>query len=557
MSKPKVLAVHGNGVLDGKWVSEISHAQKVIDESKHCYETLGASMRGSLTIYVMDPESRQITILCDPFGSSIVYIYDSTEMFAVSSDLSSLRDGLKEHGVSLERNLEYAALYVASSTGGLAQSSYKNVRSIRPYTYLTISALGYKEHSYTQYTDISFPEYSYNQLVEKAAADIVENIEAALTHDTKVRISQLTGGLDSRLVLGALLSSGHASKFTFFCSGNVNEPDKIIARQLSTHFGLNMTEYGGLTSAGHPGSFSELLSLPFTETAGIIAGPAHPLLEYGNDLVLSGGYGEFLRSAFDKGQLFDGDYGAALERLFGKASFSSFPTRRLVSEAVYQHAVDSLEGLVEEGKSKGIPEDSSLDGAYILGKNRYFVGETTRSLSPYIARFDPLYSPHLLALGLRGTSEEKSANVPMFDLMNEFEPELMRLPFDSQRIKPAYEKLRGGVITKEFLYDSTVAPVLVDHPRRRSTPGSQRPFFSSPTVSDLALAKQLHTAPRLVSQNSEVQSRLRTLVNESGMTNISDYFNPLMINLLIDREPSHRVHLRQASNLYAALSWYL
>lgn len=556
-SSPRVIAVHGNGVMAGKWVSESIHAQNILDSAGMSFENLGSSIRGSLTVYILDPVSRKIVILCDPFGSSILYIYESAEFTAVSTDLASLRDGLKTHGCFLEKNLEYAALYVASSTGGLSKSSYKDVRSLRPYQYVEIGASGINEIDYKLYSDLSFSGLSYEQLLQNAAEDVVNNIEASLGHDTGVRISQLTGGLDSRLVLGALLSSGHASKFNFYCAGNVDEPDKVIARQLCAHFGLDMTEYSGLTSTGHPESFEALLSQPFEETAGIISGPAHPLMEYGDDLVLSGGYGEYLRSAFDKGQLFDGDYAAALERLFGRAAFSSFPTRRLVSEHVYQHAVDSLKQLVNEGNSKGIPLESSLDGAYILGRNRYFVGETTRSLSPYIARFDPLYSPYVLALGLRGNTEEKSANVPIFDLMNKFDTDLMRLPFDSPRIKPAYEKLRGSVVEKKFAHDRSVSPNLVSHSRQRSTPGTRRSFFTTPNASDVNLAKSLHTAPRLVAQNTEIQSRLSNLVNDYGMSEISDYFNPLIVKLMIDREPTHRLHLRQNSNLYAALLWFL
>lgn len=556
-NRRKVIAVHGNGVMAGKWVSEIAHAQSIFDNSERSFDSLGASMRGSLTVYILDPESRQVVILCDPFGSSIVYIYESSHLFAASSDLSSLRDGIEKFGIRLEKNLQYAALYVASNTGGLSQSSYKNVRSLQPHKYLTMNANTLTENKYSQWVDISFPELSYDELLEKAALEIVGNIEAALTHDTQIRISQLTGGLDSRLVLAALLASGHAGKFSFYCAGNVKEPDKVVARQLSTQFDLNMTEYSGLRSIRHADSFEELLSSPFEETSGIISGPAHPLLEYGNDLVLSGGYGEFLRSAFDKGQLFDGNYSSALERLFGKASFSSFPTRRLVSQSVYQHALDSLKCLVDEGESAGIPKESALDGAYIIGRNRYFVGETSRSLSPYVARFDPLYSPYILALGLRGNLEEKYSNVPMFDLMNQFEPDLMLLPFDSDRIKPSYESMRGKVSRNTFLHDSSVNPSFTEYPKRRSINGIQASFFGSPSSDDITLAKQLHTAPRLVAQNSDVQLRLRELVSDSNMTKISEYFNPLMIRLTIERKPTHRVHLRQSSNLYAALLWFL
>lgn len=556
-SRPKVIAVHGNGVINGSWVSEVIHAQNIIDQSKLSYEEIGASIRGSLTVYLLNPASQEILIFSDPFGSSIVHIYESEDCFAVSSDLASLRDSLLSNGVTLKKDLTYAALYVASSSGGLGESSYSGIRTLSPYRYLSVKADGIREFEYRNYSDLSFADLSYEQLLSKAAEDVVTNIEASLSHDSSVRISQLTGGLDSRLVLGALLSSGNANKFAYYCSGNVNEPDKVIARQLCAHFDLGMTDHSGLLSASQPNTFEELLSLPFTETAGIISGPAHPMLEYGDDLVLSGGYGEFLRSAFDKGNVFDGNYKSALERLFGKASFGSFPTRRLVSESVYDYALDSLEALVEQGRTLNVPAESSLDAAYFLGKNRYFVGETTRSLSPFIARFDPLYSPFLLGLGLRGSSEEKNSNVPLFDLMNLFESSLMGLPFDSPRIKPDYERVRGKVVPQDFKHESSVYPRMINFPGKEFPQRGSRSIFKSPSESDVLLGKELRTAPRLVAQHGDVRAGLKELVAEVGINEISESFNPLMVNLTMNREPTHRVHLRQASNLYAAMLWFL
>ncbi|MGO4296757.1 hypothetical protein [Glutamicibacter sp. MCAF14] len=556
-SRPIVFAVHGVGVVDGKWVSNIGEAQRVIDETELNYESLGASIKGSITVYIVDVPSQKIILLCDPFGSSIVYVYESDACKAVSSDLASLRDGLSTVGIHLEKDLTYAALYVATNTGGLAQSSYMNVRSIEPFRYLSLDVDEFHEVEYKSLDNLSFPSYSYDELLDKAANDVIQNIEAASTHNSRAKISQLTGGADSRLVLGALLASGKETEFNFYCSGNINEPDKIISRQLSNQFDLSMTDYSGLNPMGQPDTFEDFISQPFDTTAGILSGPAHPMLEYGDELVFSGGYGEFLRSAFDKGQRYDGDVATAMKRIYGNTSFSEFPSRRLISEPAYEFAINRFSNLISFGITRGVPEDSRLDAAYIVGRNRYFVGETTRSLSPFVARFDPLYSPYVLALGLKASLEEKASAFPLFDLMNRFEPTLMKLPFDSPRIKPYYEEVRGPVSRVDFTYDPSIEPRMVIYKHNHKSRKTMKSYFQKPSSNDIAIANDLHTAPRLVAQNAEVQKRLKVLVSDTGMESISKYFNPLIVNLIINRKPTHRVHLRQSSNLYAALLWYL
>ncbi|MGP5258073.1 hypothetical protein [Glutamicibacter ardleyensis] len=555
-NKAKVIGVHGNGVMAGSWVSEIEHAQRILDSTTMTYPEIGKTVRGSLTIYIIDPTMQSVVVLTDPIGAGLVYIYQSNGITAVSSDMNSLRFALRNQGISLEKNLAYTATYVASGSGGLTQSSYKGVEVLAPNTYLVVSSYEVCKETYDNNLNLSLPNLTYEDLLDKAANDIVKNIEATLTHDTHVRISQLTGGVDSRLVLGALISSGHANKFSFFCAGFDQEPDKVIARQLTSHLGLTMTEFSGLSPYESPTSFNDLVSRPFHETGGIISGPASPFLKQQTNLVLAGGYGEFLRSFYDKNELFNGNYPLALEQMYSKTSFSQISSRRLVSSEVYRESLNSLENMVNLGTSIGVPKEYSLDGAYILGRNRYYVGEISRSLSPYAARFDPLYSPYITALGLRQEPEAKNANVPGFDLMNRFDPSLSRLPFDTERITPSYEKYRGQVRRLNFNSGADVLPRMKNYSNGQEQSHVHPSFHPRPSKRDIEVAQQLRTAPRLVSQNSEVRLNLGKLISHYGMKNLSNYFNPLILNQLVTKEPTHRVHLRQASNLYSALLWH-
>src|SRR5690606_131475 len=98
----------------------------------------------------------------------------------------------------------------------------------------------------------------------------------------------------------------------------------------------------------------------------------------------------------------------------------------------------------------GVPADAVLDYMYVAKRNRYYVGLTSGYFSNTIPRVDPLYSLSAIRLGLFTPQSLRSANVQGLRMMSSFNSDLVSLPFDSERISPAYESIYGPVSRQSF-----------------------------------------------------------------------------------------------------------
>lgn len=548
-----VVGIHGIGIIDGNWVSTKQEAQDYFHQlAEFNPDLVGSSIRGSLTIYLWDTLKSELFVLADPLGGGLVFIYDSDHSVFVSTSITSLVDEAANNGIRIPKSLSYTASYVGTGSGGLVESSYIGVRRLQQFTYLKITNNGIAEHYYGVRDYVYDSDFKYEDLMTRVIDEIGLNIKVSLEHKNHSRIAHLTGGIDSRLVLGSIVSLNLQDKFRFYCSGNENEPDQRTAMGLSSTLDLEMTKHSGIEAVRLADGLRDQLLNPLAETGGIVGGPASSNLRQGNRLILSGGYGELLRSFYSKGYRFDGDVRAAATKIFGSGSFHANPKLSLLSTSAISDTVGGMERLLAYGKRLGLNDSGLLDSLYFTARNRYFVGEISRSVSPYAARFDPLYSLSLARLGLHADVNLKTNGVVGLDLLRTFSEELIGLPFDSERITPTYERLRSPVVRIPMSdtpprYDgSKVPPVAV---RPHITP-------SRPSMRDVETANALKTSPRLVAQNSEVRARLSELLSRISDAELSEGFNPMVIRKLIKSEPTHRVHLRTVMKLYASLEWY-
>lgn len=548
-----VLGIHGVGIVGESWVSTTAEAQRYFDQiSSFDPDAVGSSIRGSLTIYIWDSSNAVAYVLADPLGGGIVFKVERHDSFMVSSALTDLVDNQEFIGLNVSKSLSYTASYVGTGSGGLIESSYEGVGRLDQFTYLKISDSGVSECTYSVRDYVYDPSFHYEDLLDRVKDEVEANLRLTLEHDNEMRIAHLTGGIDSRLVLGAIKSLSLEEKFRFYCSGNDNEPDQKTAQGLSATLGIQMTKHSGVESNKLADDLRDQLLAPLVETGGIVGGPARSHLSQGNRLILSGGYGELLRSFYSKGYEFDGDIRTAATKIFGSGSFHANPRSALLSESAISKTVLGMDRLISQGRQLGLKNDALLDSLYFTARNRYFVGEISRSMSPYASRFDPLYSLSLARLGLHARLDWKSNGVVGLDLLKSFSQDLIGLPFDSERITEFYEDLRGKVPRRTMsaggaIYDGNVAPSVSTRPKNSP---------DRPTHRDIEIANTLRTSPRLVAQNGEVRKRLQVLLSGISDAELSIGFNAAALRKLVNTEPSHRVHLRTAMKLYASLEWY-
>lgn len=549
-----VVAAHGAGVLRGRLIDDAEAAADVVERNdKTTLEELGQDIRGSLTLYVLELEAQRLSVLPDPLGGGLVFLWKGAEGYAISSDLAALVSFLEQIGAGPQKSLEYVAAYVATGSGGLVDSSYEDVFALSQFSYIEVSPAGVAIHEYPRKRDFYNSTLSYDDSLQATQGEITANVKAFAESNHSRKVAHLTGGVDSRLVLASILSSSKEAEFAFYCSGGPTEPDKIVAQNLAVEFGLTMTNHGGLESKTVPVTLDDQLLWPFQHTSGIISGVVHAGNAPTATAVASGGYGELFRSFYNKGTAHTGSMQDAAERMFGRLAFGVEADRRLLSDGFSHKAQARLATIIESAATSGVREDARLDFVYMNRRNRYYVGEISRSLSPFAARFDPLYSLAGASLGLRVDGTMRQANVIGMDLIERMYPGLSLLPFDTDRFTGAYSDLRGTPDGRPFKRSGSPA---FDGAERMRPDNANNVEGVRPSRSDIERANKLRMPPRLITQFPAIRDGLKEIITGLPSGEFASVFNRRAVSLLIDREPSHRAYYRTARDLYAALLWY-
>ena len=534
--KRYVVTCHGAGWIGGRLIASASDVVKSLPQFLgQDISSIGSSIRGSLCLY-LSLEDEQY--LCpDPLGAMVVFEYKSPNVLAYSSDLGSLVEAVQGLGEVVEKNFNYLVELIATGNGGFFSSSYKNIFSLHPFEYLHINQKGGRRSIYSVRDDFFSAPHSLDDLFEKSRAEILENVAAVAQSGFGSCISHLTGGFDSRLILSALIYSGYADKFRFMCSGGLNLPDRRIAGELCGHLDLCLTNSDGTVKAPYqPGK-------AMFGTSGLLRLDL-PVSAFPDHVLMSGGYGECLRSFYGSRNSGVSDSHSILASLYGR--FFSNDANRIVSSSFYDFYIDQFDGFLNEVMDLGLPSDSILDYMYIAKRNRYYVGLTSGYFSNLIPRVDPLYSLSALKLGLFTPQALRSANVQGLRMMSSFNADLVSLPFDNDRISPIYESIYGEVNRKSFdgrspryFHDDRV----VVHDSKKAT------------KEQIQKAQKINCSLFQVSYLNDVQYELKDLLlyNRKVVSGSMDW---KIVNRLLNPDLSNRVHIRSVFSLYDSLCWF-
>lgn len=550
----QIVGVHGAGVLHGGFISGIASASEIMRSRQHKnLPLMGQSLRGSITLYILESLQKKLTILPDPLGGGIVFMSKDKDGIAVSSNLGSLVSFLESLGKPPRKSLRYISAYVATGSGGLVDSSYDDISVLPQLSFAEFSPTGMKIYDYPVKGSFFNSDYSYLDSLEQIQAEVVENVIALANAPLERKVAHLTGGVDSRIVLAAILAAGKKDEFSFYCSGGPTEPDKVISSRLAVEFDLTMTDHSGLEFNKAAESLEQQLSWGFEHTSGIISGTVHHGAARTSSGIASGGYGELLRSFYNRGSIHSGTARETAELMYGRQGFDLEPRRRLLSEASSESAQGALTTIIDSAIELGVRQDAQLDYVYMNRRNRYYVGEISRANLPFASRFDPLYSITAASLGLSLDGRSRDANVLGMDLMERLVGGISTFPFDYDRFSDQYIQLRGRPALRSFTGGGT--PKFDSFNPARPTNANKVAVLRA-TEADIRRAHQLRMPPRLIAQHSEVTSGLKEIIAGIPKSEFQSVFNLRAVNQLLDKEPSHRLHYRTASSLYASLLWY-
>lgn len=552
-----VLGVHGAGIVNGHFVGGTQDAILALaDVSPEDLPHVGEEMAGSLTLYLWDALERRVTILADPLGGSMVFLHRDREGVAISSHMGGLVALRARQGKPMRKSLAHGlCTLVTGGAGGLEDGSYEGVELLPRFHYIEVDRTGARFRPYRARDEFYSAPLPYDEGLDRVEHDIRRNVRAVAAASHSRKISQLTGGIDSRLVLAALMAEGVASDFAFNCMGSDTSADKITAHGLAHEFGLTMTAFTGLSAYHQPETFNDRVLAAMRYSAGMHITPAHSWMRRSQALVLSGGYSGAYRSTYRRGEtpLTERDPLRLAEATWGAIGFSESEAKRMISEDLRERYVRKVSSLQQDMHAAGVPVDAWEDFYKVRQRTRFFVGEISRQWSPFASRFDPLYSTAAARTTLHLPFEVRKAGLFMFDLIDRLAPELSTMPYDTDRFTDIYRQQRTPPELR--LLDPTKKPSYNDwrQPRPENLASVQWP---QPTAVHKALAKKLRAPIQQVVELDRVRGETRRMVASLPAQERQSVFNEHGLKLLYNRAERHGWSLRCLFVIHSVLLWY-
>ncbi|MGJ9402584.1 hypothetical protein [Arthrobacter sp. KK5.5] len=460
-------ALDGVGIVGDKAITTASDAAATLPGPATTLTSLadrwGATAKNPCCLLVADREVGRVLLLPDPLGGSLAWRLDAPPYDLVSSDIVSLVSVARTLGVAPGKSVDFQLERMVLGNGGLTPSSYDGVERLGLFGYWTVGAKGAEAREYAAGANARDSDLSYGDALAAVRKDITESVAALAGLSAEHRVAHLTGGFDSRLVLGAILETGTRHAFSFFCSGPEGTHDRAVADGLTGAFGLRRTSGAGLSPTPLT-AIHEQLTAPMYYSGGLTSsGPVGGELPQ-RVVALGGGYGEVLRSWYSVRWPDAPRISTEPLLLLSKLTGQQPTADGLLNQAAYMGVGSRLQDEWNTLGAEGYPEDFIGDAMYSQVRNRYHIGQNAVLWSRIGARFDPLYSVAGFAAARSLPLESRSANVLGMDLMRGFEGGLAGYPFDKNRFSTAYLRQRRSPAPRQFPDPSRIGKVSAYRP---------------------------------------------------------------------------------------------
>lgn len=533
---------HGAGWIDSKLIYQSSHLTAF---NPHFFlnQQFYSSYRGSLCLFFYN--EIESYVYQDPLGGASVFYYFKNGVFACSSDMADLVNVLRLNGIHPAKSMDFITELLCTGTGGIFQSSYEDIFILDTHTYIKIynGNIGFEKSG----TKSIIFDNQYT--IEDARDEIQSNVNSILDCKEVMKIAHITGGYDSRLVFSALESESakecsHDNLY-YACHGYNELLDKQVAKQICDTFDKTMVNNEGVLRS------SERTNLK--DTCGMSL-DTPPLFRTRHEIIISGGFGETLRSTYsnsllkcDKSE--ELSLSVIIEKAYGSA-IAGNEDNRIVSDDFYERFQNIATNKINDLMSSHLDIYSALDYLYLSIRNRYFVGQISTNYSNVNPRLDPLYSPIGSSYALRMDAESRSKNFLGLELMNMFNPKLLNIPFEGRKIPEDFRvKHDINVLDLNLL----ASPQVREFPNLRLVPNTLLPKASPEHIKR---ANKLNAPLWQVVQMEATQKQLLALLNEIGKKEVSRCFSWKYLHRICKNELNSRVHLRRLYAVYDALSWY-
>ena len=173
-----------------------------------------------------------VTIFTDPLAQYPIFTYIKEDEFCISNDFFETANYTSK---SLNKEAVFDCLTYYSPL--MNQTIVNECNTTKPFTYIQIDYNHDKPKIIEIQVDTPKTDLGYDELLEVVSERFVNRAKAILKNHKPV--IQLTGGLDSRLALSAILKASSSNDdFSVFCFGNGNNQDKLVFNYICDKFDL-------------------------------------------------------------------------------------------------------------------------------------------------------------------------------------------------------------------------------------------------------------------------------------------------------------------------------
>ncbi|HCB1211539.1 TPA: hypothetical protein MYN70_005240 [Klebsiella pneumoniae] len=285
------------------------------------------------------------------------------------------------------------------------------------------------------------------ELFDCAIKEILENVKAISEADCDVKVADITGGFDSRLVLAAILNLGVQKSFLFNVNGRFPDPDVNIANLIIEKYGLNK--------------------------AGVDLDPFKRKVDFSNnvlqELCVFSYVSSGMKNNVDRNI---GTYSSRKDLIRIGGGFSAYKANKskslknvlptlddaveVICAGVFALPDEKVASVRDSVKSilyswiveQGMTIHDALDRYHIEYRTRFHIGlceHWSRLCQP---KAHPLHSSALVRLAFFVGYEDRLSDKLLFQLMERLEPSLCLLPFESRVWKEsayAHSALRNKI----------------------------------------------------------------------------------------------------------------
>lgn len=427
----------------------------------------------------------------DPFGYYPIHIYDRDGVFCAGSDPARMAEVLGRLGREIIRDLTIYGWFLMQGSGGENVTAHREFTLLPPGAHARVDPHGvvtiHRRHPAT----LIYGDRPLAEAIDDAASEILINLRVLATAPFEHRVCDLTGGMDSRLVLAGLLHEGLEGAFVFDTKGNHPHPDVNTAALIRRRFGLAWAGRIAPRSAEPGRDPLAALKASVARSGGLMSSfiaVGRPLDDRAGILSIGGGTGGTMRRFLPSGLPDLPPWRRTLRRVRRGLTSAARPTpedgalhtvvghARTRGALLRPEAREAIVGVIAEiaddAASAGIAPEHMGSYYYLQGRARYHFGVwwAANSGPGMKARFHPLYSPAAVRAAHALPVEDQTRNRLGFEIMRRLSPELTRLPFADKSWHPSIMEDAPAPITAETPYQG-----LPDEPRVHAAPPRERP----------------------------------------------------------------------------------